>query len=320
MKITNKLGLPMPIVKAVENDPYDNQNTLSITTLLKPPQAYGLTLRHGGEMEEDVADRIWALVGQVGHAILERAAGLMDPEEWVSERRYYDNLAGERISAQIDLAGVSDRTLTDFKFTSGWAVIDARTGKSDWRIQLSAQAYLARRGKWMETAFDHVACEKMIIYHEGDDKAPIDVTSGKIMAIVRDWTESTAKRIRDWPERQVEVIDMNIMSDEETEAWLVNRIDEFKAAEAGVWRPCTDEERWYSPGKWAVFKGSNQKASKLEDTEDALSTWIFANRGKLGSDYRIEQRAPQYKRCAKYCAAAPFCEQYQSTRGEDEEE
>lgn len=304
MKITNKLGLPLPIVKAVENDPYTNHGTLSVTTLLKPPQAYGLTLKHSGEMEEDAADRIWALVGQVGHLILERAAGTMDPRVWISERRYFGELAGRTVSGQADLVHINGRVVYDFKFTSGWAIIDARTGKTEWRIQLSMLAWLARRG----------------MHGDAGSDVPVDVTSGKIVAICRDWTETQAKRIRDWPEKAVEVIDMNIMSDEETEAWMVERIAEFKAAEEGDWRPCTDEERWYSPGKWAVYKGKNQKAAKLEDSEDALSTWIFANRAKLGSDYRIEQRSPQYKRCAKYCAAAPFCQQYQSTKGEDEEE
>lgn len=306
MKITNKQGLPMPIVKAVENDPYDNGGTLSVTTLLKPPQAYGLTLKHKGEMEEDAADRIWALVGQVGHVILERAAGVMDPKVWVSEQRYYASLSSRLVSGQVDLVHADGGVVYDFKFTSGWAAIDARTGKSDWRIQLSMLGWLARRG---------YTCPAEV---EADLGHPINVSQGKIVAIIRDWTEAQAKRIRDWPEKQVEVIDMNIMSDEETEAWMVERIAEFEAAEAGKWRLCTDEERWYHPGKWAVYKGKNQKAAKLEDTEDQLSSWIFANRAKLGSDYRIEQRAPEYKRCQRYCAAAPFCAQYQSTKGEDD--
>ena len=142
MKLTNNLGLTEPIVSAIENDPYDNQGTLSITTLLKPPQAYGLTLKHREVMEEDAADRIWALVGQVGHVILERAAGVMDPNVWTSERRYYGELAGRTISGQADLVH-TEGVVYDFKFTSGWAVIDARAGKSEWRIQLSALSWVS---------------------------------------------------------------------------------------------------------------------------------------------------------------------------------
>jgi hypothetical protein len=303
MNLTNNSGLPLPIVKAVENDPYDNFGTLSVTTLLKPPQAHAiLNGPHKGELTEDVSDRIWALIGQVGHSILERAAGGLDPKVWIAERRYFAELAGRKLSGQADLIHMGGGVVYDFKFTSGWAVIDARTGKSDWRIQLSMLAWLARRGVYTIPELKTTVEE------------PIDIKQGKIVAIVRDWTKSTAARVRDWPEKKVEVIDMNIMSDEETEAWMIARIAEFDAAERGETRPCTDEERWHSPGKWAVFKNGNQKASKLEDTELELSAWIGMNRAKLGSNYRIEQRPGADKRCAEYCAAAAFCPQYQANK------
>jgi hypothetical protein len=297
MKVTNKLGLPIPIVKAIENDPYTNHDTLTVTTLLKPPQAYGLQLKHAGELTEDAADRIWALVGQVGHTILERSAQTMDPKVWLAEKRFFTKLADRDVSGQADLIHIQGGVVYDFKFTSGWAVINARSGKSDWRIQLSLLALLARLNGYPQ------------------------VTTGKIVAIVRDWTKSTALRVRDWPEKQIETIDMDIMGHDETMDWVIDRIAQFEAAERGEWRLCTDEERWHSPGKWAVYKQGNQKASKLEDDEERLSEWIFKNRAKLGANYRIEQRPTEYRRCADYCAAAPFCQQHLSTpRASDEKE
>ena len=298
MRITNDLGLPLPIVKAVENDPYDNQGTRSVTTLLKPPQAYALTQKHHGEIVEDVADRIYALTGQIGHVILERAAMTLDPDLYISETRFIHEIGGHRVSGQVDLIETETETVWDFKFTSGWAEKDARMdgGKSDWRIQLSLLAMLARM--------------------DG-----IKVTTGKICAIIRDWTKLNAERNRDWHDKPVSAIDMNIMPHDEALEWTINRNREFDEALAGNPRPCTDEERWFRPGKWAVFKGSNIKAAKLEDTEEELSSWIFANRAKLGATYRIEQRRGEYKRCASYCAAAAFCPQYQmDQRPVDEEE
>jgi hypothetical protein len=295
VKLTNVLGLPMPIVKAVENDPYTNHGTLTVTALLKPPQAHGILHKRGGEVIEDVADRIWALVGQVGHVILERAAGTMDPKVWLAEKRFFAKLADRDVSGQADLIHIQGGVVYDFKFTSGWAVMDARSGKSDWRIQLSLLALLARLNGYT-------------------------ITQGKILAIVRDWTPSAVLRNRDWPEKQVEVLDMNIMSHDETMDWVVDRIREFKLAEEGEYRPCTDEERWHSPDKWAVYKQGNKKAAKLEDSEDDLSAWIFKNRSKLGNNYRIEQRPGADKRCQKYCAAAAFCPQYQANKAEMNEE
>jgi hypothetical protein len=296
MKITNDLNLPLPIVEAIRNDPYDNQGTLSVTTLLRPPQAWVLSKRHAGEIVEDASDRIWSLVGQIGHLIIERAAGNLDPEKFIAERRFHGTVEGTPISGQADLIEIDNKTVFDFKFTSGWAVKDAMTsGKSDWRIQLSVLAHLARVNG-------------------------VEIERGKIVAIVRDWTESAAAKNRDWPQKPIAVIDMDIMGQDETAEWIAARIAEFKAAEAGDIRPCTDEERWHSPGKWAVYKGSNIKAAKLEDSEEALSAWIFANRPKLGADYRIEQRPTEFKRCAKYCAAAAFCPQFQATKATSEVE
>ncbi len=291
---------------AVENDPYDNQGTLSVTTLLHPPQAYALTRKHSGEIVEDASDRIWSLMGQIGHTIIERASGKLDPEKYIAERRYVATIEGERVSGQADLVEVESEEVVDFKFTSGWAVADAqRSGKNDWRLQLSMLAVLARGGAY--------------IAPDGDEAGQkVNVRRGKIVAIVRDWTQTAADRNRDWPQKPVAVIDMDIMSHDDTIDWMIQRIREFRSAERGDIRPCTDEERWYSPGKWAVFKGRNIKAAKLEEDEAALSAWIFANRSKLGSDYRIEQRPSEYKRCAKYCGAAPFCPQFQSTMATDE--
>lgn len=290
MKLTNALGLPMPIVKAVENDPYDNQGTLSVTQLIQPPQAYALKRKHDGETTEDAADRIWALTGQIGHLILERAALSLDPLHYIAERRYFAEIGGRRISGQVDLIEIQDEVVWDFKFTSAWSAVDAAKegGKSDWRLQLSLLAMLARMNG-------------------------VKVRTGKICAILRDWTEKGALRYRDWEDRPVAAIDMNIMEHDETVAWVERRIKEIDEALAGRARPCTDEERWHKPGQWAVYKGTNQKAAKVEDTEEDLSTWIFANRAKLGANYRIEQRPTEFRRCKRYCAAANFCPQHQKT-------
>ena len=306
MKITNKSGLPMPIVKAVENDPYDNFGTMSVTTLIKPPQAAFIGKDREGEIEEDAADRIWSLVGQVGHTILERAAGLLDPELWISERRYIADIDGETVSAKVDCIDVAGREVQDYKFTSGWAVINAREGKTEWNEQLSVQAYLARRGLWLNEETG-----------ERVQGPSVEIERGKIIAIVRDWTKSQALRVRDWPAQQVEAVPIDIMSDADTEAWLRRKIVEYKEAMGGSPRSCTDEERWHKPGKWAVKKAGAQKAAKLADTEDELSSWIFANRSKLGANYEIEQRPAEYRRCADYCSAAPFCKQFQQSLAPD---
>jgi len=197
MKITNSLGLPEALVAAIANDPYDNAGTLSVTTILKPAQAIALTKKFEGEITEDAADRIWSLMGQIGHAIIERAAPGLDQSRYISERRYFMPMNGRGVpgydplvvSGQVDLIDVHEATVYDFKFTSGWAVMDARRrGKSDWRTQLSLLAMLAREG----------------VHGDAGSAQPVNVTHGKIVAIVRDWTQRQADKSRDFPQKPVE--------------------------------------------------------------------------------------------------------------------
>jgi hypothetical protein len=98
MIITNKLGLPSSIEKAVRNDRYSRGNAnISVTGLIGPARKRALEITHADEITEDVAERIWALMGQIAHGILERA----DDQAWCEERLYIER-HGWRISGQFD--------------------------------------------------------------------------------------------------------------------------------------------------------------------------------------------------------------------------
>jgi hypothetical protein len=98
MKLTNKLNLPKSIENAVRNDPYTRGNAhISVTTLIGPARIRQLMIKHADEIEEDVSDRIWALLGQVTHGILERA----DDDSFTEERLFIQR-HGWRISGSFD--------------------------------------------------------------------------------------------------------------------------------------------------------------------------------------------------------------------------
>ena len=74
MQIANRANLPDAIVQAVINDPYDAGGcNISVTGLIGPPRIRMLSRAHWDKLQEDASDRIWALVGRIGHGILERA-------------------------------------------------------------------------------------------------------------------------------------------------------------------------------------------------------------------------------------------------------
>ena len=64
MTLTNKFNLPSPIVRAVENDPYSSGDSdLTTTQFTSPIQQVVLKKRYKDQIVEDVADKIWALLG-----------------------------------------------------------------------------------------------------------------------------------------------------------------------------------------------------------------------------------------------------------------
>lgn len=287
--ITNKFDLPAPLVEAVRNDGYSNSGTLSVTTLIKPPQAYAIELQHKDELTEDASDRIWALLGQATHTILERAASTLG-DDYLIEERFFATLEGMKVSGQCDVIHKPTKTVQDYKVTSAYAAKSAiAEGKSEWALQLSMLAALAR--------------------HNGHE-----IEKGQIVAILKDWSRRTAEEEAKkassfgapctYPQANVIVLDIPLMSNAETIQWMRNRVNQFKQAIEGSPPPCTDEERWHQPGKAALMKEGRKTAVKL-----------FASVTEIGAvppGHYIEERPTKFNRCEAYCAASQWCPQHQA--------
>lgn len=143
MNYTNKHNIPIEIIRAVENDNYSKGNSVkSITELLQPPQIGILADAHRDEITIDISERIWILLGQSVHTILERAN--KGKEDTLTEERMYAVVKGWKISGQSDSISLEDGTLKDYKVTSVWTVKNAmESGKQEWVEQLNCYAWLA---------------------------------------------------------------------------------------------------------------------------------------------------------------------------------
>jgi len=293
--ITNRFGLPAPLVEAVRNDGYSNSGTLSVTTLIKPPQAWAIEREHAAELAEDASDRIWALLGQATHTILERAAATLG-EDYLIEQRFFATLEGMKVSGQCDIIHRPMKTVQDYKVTSAYAAKSAiAEGKSEWTLQLSMLAALAR--------------------HSGHE-----VDKGQIVAILKDWSRRTAEDEArkaasvgapcSYPQANVVVLDIPLMDNGETIEWMRARIRQFKAAAEGEPPPCTDEERWKQPGKVALMKAGRKTAVKLFDRVEDV--------GSVPAGHFIEERPTKFNRCEAYCGAATWCPQHQAFLKENE--
>lgn len=275
--LTNKLGLPAPIVRAVSNDPYDRgRSDFTVTQLVGPPRLRVLRKRHAHEITEDAADRIYSLVGQSVHTILERAA----MEGALAEKRLYMIVDGLTIGGQLDHYVFVDGTLSDYKVTSIWADLN----KPDWLMQLNFLALLLQEN-------GH-AVRKL-----------------EIAAIYRDWSKVRAKADPDYPQLPVALAPFPLWTQAEASDMLRQRIAVHLAAEV-VLPDCTDEERWLRDAQWAVTKPGAKRASAVFPIKGMAE----ADAKNRGAAYIVEHRPGVNVRCESYCPAADWCEQWQGLK------
>lgn len=272
MKLTNRLGLPDAIVQALKNDPYDKGNAdISVTSLIDSPRKVALAAQYADSLTEDASDRIWSLLGQSIHTILERAN-----RKGVSERRLSIVVEGWKISGGMDLydeAGV----LSDYKTTSVWAVKNGL--KPEWEKQLNVYAHILRANG-----------------HE--------VKGLQIVALLRDWSAPEASRAEYYPQAQVVTMDVPLWSDARAAKYVRERVILHQQARLSL-PACTDEEMWTKPTVFAVMERGKKRAVKLHASE--ADAQAHAARDK---SFYVEKRPGERTRCRTYCQVSKFCAQW----------
>lgn len=289
MKITNKHGLPEPVVRALTFDDYTRgEAEISVTQIIDSPRVRILRGQHFDDIEEDVSEMVWAVLGRAVHVVMEQGAA--EQPEFTPEERYFAEVEGWTLSGAIDLqehgAGV---WLRDYKCTSVWSVI---FGKPDWELQLNVYAYLIEK------------------------KQKVRVDGLSIIAILRDWQRKKAAEDPSYPQSPIMEIEIKRWSPEEREAYVKERVwlhqdAEFKHMMGEKLPPCSDEERWLKESKYAVRKPTNKRAlrvfTSMEDAEAYMA--------KLDHDAVIDERPGEAVRCEQnWCRVAEWCDQYQESK------
>lgn len=280
MKFTNKQNLPQPLLTAVENDPYSRGDSRwSCSQLINPPRITLLQEWHDSEIEVDVADQIWALLGKIGHGILENVIS----SDAFREERLYADVKGVRISGQSDYF---NGNVVDWKFTSVYTrVFGSRL--PEYERQLNVYAWL-----WRQYGFE--------------------VTSLQVCEIYRDWRKGDAAKREDYPP-QAQMLDIPLWSEEDQERYVTGRVEvlkEHENANAHDLPHCQPDEYWAQGEKWALMRKGRKTSIRNFDTEDAaLAAQEIEERKKPGT--YIEHRPARRVRCESYCNAAPWCNQWQ---------
>ena len=288
MKITNKLGLPQAMVEAVSTSEHNAEGNLSATTLLKSIREIVLAKRHWNELEDDVSNRVWSIFGQAVHKVLERETETSFTEEFLKV-----NLGSVNITGRIDSYDMQDHKVTDYKTCSVWKI--KFNDFSDWEKQGLIYAWLLKKN-----GFECKSCE--------------------FIAMLKDHSATEARRDPSYPQLPIYVYRFDITDEKlkEIENYIGAKvkayIEAINLADEDL-PPCTDEERWASPNKWAVMKEGRKTAIRLLDSEDEAKAYIDNN--QLDKKHYIEFRAGASRKCQDYCSVCQFCDFWKNMQNEN---
>lgn len=281
MKITNKFGVPAPLVTLASKEYYSKgASQYSVTELLSPPRVRRLREHHDSKIETDVTDLMWQLVGSAMHVVMERG----ETEGHISEERLFTDVDGITISGQIDLQHIEDGSyvITDYKFTSAWAVMN---DKPEWEQQLNVYKWLVERVK----------------------QRPVHGL--RICALIRDWSRHEKKA--GYPAAPIQMLELPVWDPVKAEKFVRDRLEVHRHAKAlwdlDMWLPdCTDEERWVRETTYAVKREGRKTAIRVFKTMEEATELAEKEKGY------VETRQGESVRCTgNYCGVAQWCDQFQ---------
>ena len=288
MKITNKFNVPETLVALATRDYYTKgKSDYSVTEIISPPRIQRLRRKHFEEIEQDVSDMLWMLLGTALHVVAERS----EVSGHTNEERLSAGINGIILSGAIDLQKdeADGVTITDYKFTSAWALMN---DKPEWEQQQNIYKYLVERVK----------------------KKP--VKGLKICALIRDWSRRDAQNKPDYPQAPIQVIDIPMWTFDRTEAFIKERVEMHRdskvSADWGDELPlCSDEERWLRPTTYAVKKDGRKTAIRVFDTQDEADA-LLKEMPEKDKGF-IEIRKGEAVRCTgNFCGVSQWCSQYQN--------
>ena len=296
MKYTNKHELPEIVERWLTFDQYDyHPGIYSATRLMKPTRMVVLEKLHEDELECDITDVIASRYGTALHDSFEK----VDIPDCVQEVRFFAELDGHKLSGKPDILEVVNSAfdLWDIKSTSVWTHIYG-SRKDDYIKQCSIYRWIIMNGK----------PEKDL------GEVPSTVRrKGKIIYLFTDWSKSRARQGGDYPPTRVLVDDVEMMSTEEIEAYILGRlgaIHHYLDNPDQRLPPCTREELWQGDDKWAVMKEGRKSAMKVYDNqEDAETNVVVDLEGTAGKRYYVEHRPGKVNRC-NYCNVNKWCGQF----------
>lgn len=316
----NDTGIPLSIAIWLATDTYDHNKThekyISATTLLQPLRAIILNQTMPQQEEVDIVDLVPSRLGTAVHDQIE-AAWKRCPKKVIDTLRKlgYPEEVCHKFIINPDPKSVSDADLPiymekrAFKEIEGWTV----GGKFDVVINGRLTDYKTTKSySWISGSNVPNYIKQASIYRWLHP----DIIKKDFFAIAyifTDWIKQKALADKKYPQNPVIEREYELMSAEETEAWIrtrlqkINRyITEFTKGnyDQALLPDCTKEELWQNDPIWKYYKDPNKTARSTKNFDNP--TDAYARNGADGNKGLVVEVPGEVKRCL-YCNAQPAC-------------
>ena len=133
------------------------------------------------------------------------------------------------------------------------------------------------------------------------------MTQLQIVAFFRDWSAKKALAGGNYPREKIQIVPVPLWSSQQATEYILERCalhqEALDSEDVSQIPPCTDEETWAKPAKWAVMKKGRKSAVKLHDSQKSA----MHHADELGKNHWVEERPGSKPRCENYCSVASFC-------------
>ena len=278
MKYTNKLNLPESFItfsKGGDREP--SPNKYSVTELLGSTREILLYRKHYKEVEKDICELIPALFGTAVHKVLEE--NTPDSDKLLKEQSLYAVFGEDTVVGRADLINLDTLSVEDYKTCSVSKITNQDF--DDWRKQ--GLAYAMLYFKMTGTILRHL----------------------KFYGLMKDWSKLKAASNANYPQSPLYVYLYDVADSDfdYIEDYIVNKLKELHTTTLPM---CSDEEKWYTGTKYAVYKkAGDARAAYVADTEEDAHNYIT---NKCNGAGEIQVRKGEYLKCLHYCDVCKFCE------------
>ena len=273
MRLLNKYNIPESIVKVVEKGLHPpKENRYSIVDLINPPLIRTLKLEKWDDIEQDISEFLWMILGTAVDTILTDVVckGIQ------KQHKVEYEVDGSTIVGILDI--IDDTTILDWKCTKCSSL---HYEQNMWAAQLQLYSLLLGIERGLKGI--HIPITKLQDY-----------------LILRDWDARLALR-HDYPQIPFQVINVEPWTTKQQMDYLLSRLRDHKE---NPHRQCTPEEKWQTQTMYAVKNPAVTKAYRVLPSKEEAEQWILKNKKK---GVIIEERPGENKKCNLYCSVRSVC-------------